>query len=138
MLTEWFKHDLWQAAGRARKYSLNCFPIINYFAIQDTFFDKFYGDDLAGFFEAAGAVVPDEFLDSPPIRWGTSYYRCYERTVAQALICHCASSILTLAVTGPPRPSDWLLCRRNLPVWYHSLGRGFRELKQEGGHHRQN
>lgn len=39
---------------------------------KDTFFDKFYGDDLAGFFEAAGAVVPDEFLDSPPISASSS------------------------------------------------------------------
>jgi len=39
---------------------------------KDTFFDKFYGDDLAGFFASAGAVMPDEFLRSPPASPSTS------------------------------------------------------------------
>ena len=30
--------------------------------------ERFYGDDLAAFFEAAGAVLPEEFVDSPPLR----------------------------------------------------------------------
>jgi len=34
---------------------------------QDRFMERFYGDDLAAFFEAAGAVLPEEFVDSPPM-----------------------------------------------------------------------
>jgi len=34
---------------------------------QDRFLERFYGDDLAAFFEAAGAVLPKEFVDSPPM-----------------------------------------------------------------------
>jgi len=30
---------------------------------QDAFTDRFFGDDLAGFFEAAGAVMPEEYLE---------------------------------------------------------------------------
>jgi len=39
---------------------------------KDAFFDKFYGDDVRGFFQAAGASIPDEFLESPTMSASSS------------------------------------------------------------------